>query len=405
MSSFCLVATHHLNIKPGGFVSPCWRATIPENSKSINNTSLKEVWNSTELIAVRKDLSQERFPNTCESCAEYEKIGADSTRILLRPHYLEMKKLQKSILADNETLSNILSLEIRLSNLCNLSCLHCSPKFSSVWEQRIEKISAEEKIFWESAHGSPDFNSDPLNLDAISEIINLINLGNIQEILWAGGEPLINADHYRILSSINDAQAAGIELSYSTNLNILKPEMDEIYKLWKKFKLVKIRISIDATPENYEYIRHGGKIDRVIQNILFLQENVDNLKIFGTCTTSLLNIKFYSAILYFFKSLNIFFDVCMVQTPKHLSIVNLPLFLKNQYSQQILDTLKYLNDDHTSSFSEEYAKHAQFHTKRVLDFMNNQTGDIELFRTFMHHIDALNGSDHYEYYSDYYSNN
>ena len=34
---------------------------------------------------------------------------------------------------------NIKSIEIRFDNICNLMCRHCSPKYSSMWENAVKK--------------------------------------------------------------------------------------------------------------------------------------------------------------------------------------------------------------------------------------------------------------------------
>lgn len=111
---------------------------------------------------------------------------------------------------------------------------------------------------------------------------------HVREIEFAGGEPLLDPIHYRILSNIKHPEQ--VTLKYSTNLSKLKlNDEHDVTELWKNFKDVKITISIDGDEELNTTIRRGSDWNTLRNNIKEVQEKLGDKisKIKGTtCITA-----------------------------------------------------------------------------------------------------------------------
>ena len=74
---------------------------------------------------------------------------------------------------------------------------------------------------------------------------------NVEEIEFAGGEPILDPIHFNILDSIKHPER--VTLKYSTNLSTLFSTKNmTLLGMWKKFKDIKLTVSIDGNKDtNY----------------------------------------------------------------------------------------------------------------------------------------------------------
>jgi len=143
-------------------------------------------------------------------------------------------------------------MDFRFSNLCNMSCRSCSPTFSTQWYDDFVK----------------EFGSVPKDL-AEQKFIQLKNkpgfkeelwpyLDTVEEVYWAGGEPLITDLHWEIMNHwVETGHAENVSVLYTTNFSQLTYKNQHVFDLWRKFKNVKISASLDAMGTHAEYIRKG----------------------------------------------------------------------------------------------------------------------------------------------------
>ena len=147
-------------------------------------------------------------------------------------------------------------LDVRNTNLCNLECTICVPYYSSKWAERL---------------GGQKFVTTDFSVD----------LSNVEHIYFAGGEPLLNPKHWKILDSISNPEH--ITLQYNSNLTSIK----DIEKYWPRFKNVKLNASMDAVGKLGEYLRYGTDWDKWEENLHYAA-NYATVKI--NPTISVLNI-------------------------------------------------------------------------------------------------------------------
>jgi MoaA/NifB/PqqE/SkfB family radical SAM enzyme len=112
---------------------------------------------------------------------------------------------------------------------------------------------------------------------------------HIQELYFAGGEPLLIPEHYKILEfMVDEGYAKNCNLRYNSN-GLELP--DKLFKLWDHFKEVRFNFSIDAYGERNDYIRYPSKWSDVETNLKRLDQNTkDNTVINIACAIQLLNV-------------------------------------------------------------------------------------------------------------------
>ena len=363
MSKYCPLPHLHLNLKQEGKVSACWR--YPDRLGDYRTQSLNEIWSSSKLSQLRTSLDDGVMPEGCRSCRDMESSGIKSTRQQALEDYKDFTPNGK-----------IQSIEIRFDNICNLMCRHCSPDYSSKWEAAVKKDTALlDKM---TQYGTYRKSEKHISLtdEIIDEVISLAP--NLKEILIAGGEPLYHDKHYNFIQRLLP-YAENIKLSYNTNLTTLEYKGKSILDLWKKFKKVEVRVSIDGDPSCYSYVRTNNNLNAIEQN-LFKVSYLKNVILSATCTTSMLNITRFADIVRYFNSLNVRFHASIVQYPECLNPKGLPDDLKDKVTFEFAQVLMELKDS-------KYYDKIKVHGQKVINYMNSDT--IDIFDEFLDYASTL----------------
>jgi len=87
----------------------------------------------------------------------------------------------------------------------------------------------------------------------------LINyLPMVEQVYFAGGEPLIMEEHYKILKALIDlGKANSVRLIYNTNFTQMSYKNLNVLDLWPEFKDVSVGASLDAMGPRAELMRNG----------------------------------------------------------------------------------------------------------------------------------------------------
>ena len=149
-------------------------------------------------------------------------------------------------------------LDFRNNNLCNLKCRSCGPGLSTSWASEMGTVN--------------------INLHRAESIADM-DLSHCKKIYFAGGEPLLNSQHYEILQRLIDI---GIDpvLMYSTNMTVLGAKNKSVKNLWPHFSRINVHASIDAVGIHAEFVRSGSSWKTIESNLSWMrtQSNV-NIKI------------------------------------------------------------------------------------------------------------------------------
>ena len=255
---FCIIPWIHLNTEPNGRVKPCC-AYFGEESGNLKNTTLEEIWNNEHTKSMRRSFLENKIPEGCLTCTKKESSGGVRYRMAVTERFSHhIEKAKSNTLPDGtyETFE-IIFWDFRFSNICNFKCRMCGPGASSSW---YDDFSPEEKKtnikFLDSSYYGTDL------MKYVDQFID-----SVEEIYFAGGEPLLMAEHYQILDKLISKERYDVFLRYNTNMSTIKYKDYDLINIWKRFKSVKIFASIDGIEENAEYSRSGTDWPKVEENL------------------------------------------------------------------------------------------------------------------------------------------
>jgi len=306
----------------------------------ITKNTLEEIWNNDNMIRIRQQVTSDIRPKECEPCFVLEDQGVESlrqrhiagvipeSRITLYPNALD------SLREDYTMPFEIPTMEIKLNNLCNLKCRMCHPMDSTSWNdwKEVEEFYIKENNYMVQAIKDLNllqkpyldkFEDNPNWWDSFAKIIPYFRRAE-----FAGGEPLMDPQHYRILDMLSE-YGYQIEIKYATNLTMLGKGRRNIYEYWPKFKSVALNVSIDGHGPSHEYIRGNSDYKELIQNIKEVQKIPNINRIVGAVAVQVSNVLVLDKMIeYFLDELGIVFYTNMVKYPNVLSIQTLPPELK-----------------------------------------------------------------------------
>lgn len=351
----CILPFIHKYINPQGLVMPCCIGNENFPIGNLNHDNLQDI----STLKIRNTMIKGQRPDACSTCWQKEDMGLESLRINVNRHW-EKYKDQKDF--------TLRHLDIRLSNICNLKCRMCSGKFSN-------RIAQEEL----EIYGFTKYKNEILEEKLKQKVLQYIedNIDTIESVNFAGGEPLINKEHYDILDILIKHNKTNVRLRYSTNFSILKFKTYDILSYWKKFKKVNLGASIDSIGKQSNYVRNGVEYN-VFEKNYNKVKNLKNIDFQIYSTLHLCNIlnlpdlqKRWVTLGLPCSKLN--FDLLV--NPEEQSITVLPIKFKKQAEEKILSHIKFLeNVSDSTSIIDEW--------KNVIKFMNGKDNSKFLKKFF-----------------------
>jgi sulfatase maturation enzyme AslB (radical SAM superfamily) len=92
------------------------------------------------------------------------------------------------------------------------------------------------------------------------------HLDYVEQIYFAGGEPLLMEEHYNILEELLRRGRTDVRLIYNTNFTHTDLKGRSVFEYWKQFQSVAVGASLDDQGPRAEYIRKGTDWAVVEQN-------------------------------------------------------------------------------------------------------------------------------------------
>ena len=265
--SLCVLPWIHFYINPQGQVGPCCVFNEKYEIGNLNKDQLTDIPNNAKFKKIRSDMLQNKRPASCSSCWHDEDNKIRSLRQNQNERfkkYLPLVKLTEPDGTFNDF--KLRYLDFRASNVCNLMCRMCSGKFSS-------KIAQEEK----EIYGNQHYVELKLTDNQIAKTLDYIeqNINNLDQIYFAGGEPLLMSEHYQILDLLLKYNKTDILISYNTNLTRLTYKSTNIVNYWRQFKNIYVGASIDLIGPQADYWRSGTIYKDLEKNYLAINDYVD----------------------------------------------------------------------------------------------------------------------------------
>ena len=337
--TFCMHPFTGLATREDGAIKVCCRS---QPIAWIQKESLESAWNNDAMKEVRRQVLCGERPDVCKPCFDLEDQGVESlrqrhingvipeARIKLYPNALDN-------LQDDYTMPfEFPTMEIKLNNLCNLKCRMCNPLDSTNWKDWDQVKSFYEKennylvptiqklVNIPGQYIGPFDNTD--NWWASFEKL----LPYFRRVEFAGGEPLMDPYHYKILDRLAE-YGHQIELKYATNGTTLGKGNRSIHNYWPRFKSIAVNVSIDGIYDVYEYIRGNGKFSEIEENVKVFKSFPNVSRVVGAFTVQANNIlQICDVIDYFLNTMGIVFYSHRVNYPQALSAQTLPVELKQQ---------------------------------------------------------------------------
>ena len=253
--TFCMYPWIHLHAYPTGEAYPCCHAEMGVGQVGdCRKNTLEQIWTDTSMQQLRRDMLTETPNAACGRCYEQEANGFFSGRKSANKHHgHHVKKLEANPF-------EMTYWDIRFSNLCNLKCRSCGHIFSSQWYQDQAKLAGGD---WKDRNTVLNY-AGRTELDMWQQLEP--HLDYVEQIYFAGGEPLLMEEHYNILEELVRRGRFDVRLNYNTNFTHTDLKGRSVFEYWKQFKSVAVGASLDGMGHPAEYIRKGTRWYDVVQN-------------------------------------------------------------------------------------------------------------------------------------------
>jgi radical SAM protein with 4Fe4S-binding SPASM domain len=347
-NTFCILPWMHLYVGPDGNVLPCCAADQKYPMGSTSKNSVDSILKSTAFNQLRKNMLDGKRSKECSRCYAQEDAGLQSLRQLHNARWSK-ESIKFNTTGTIEEFAPVF-LDIRLNNICNLKCRMCSGYFSSAIAQE-EATLFNNQEYLDTAIGSTQ------KALVLEEIIQYLPYA--KKIYFAGGEPLITAEHYKILDALVTCNNTNLEIFYNTNFTSLVYKGTSIVDIWKKFTNITVGASLDAMGAVAEYVRHGTKWETIESNLALLKSHCPHVKFTVTSVAGLLNV---SSLIELQKSwhenqtLDISkFTVTTMVGPEQLTLQVLPDKQKMQVSEKIKAHIKWCKQHRALTLAKQWS--------------------------------------------------
>ena len=337
--TFCMLPWIHLHAWPDGRAYPCCLGKAAHPVGNFKEKSMRDIWNDEPMRQIRRNMLEDKPCKECADCYEQESVGFASMRNNSNKNFGQYINEVDTTLPDGSLPDfKIHYWDVRFSNICQLKCRSCGSIFSSRWydddvklwgkplRPRVQFAGRHEEDVWEQMQE---------------------HIPHVDQIYFAGGEPLIMEEHNRILKLLIEKGNTNVRLIYNTNLNDLHFKKESVLDLWKQFPNVCVAASLDDMGNRAEVIRSGTNWAQVEQNIRDLKEQCPHIDFMISPTLSLMNIwnftKFHRYMVEsgFIRPQD--FNLNILQNPEAYRIDVLPEDIKLKFKEEFEEHIRWLD--------------------------------------------------------------
>ena len=273
--TFCLAPWVSIHTWPDGKVFPCclWNSRDPVGN--VNAQSLEEIWNNEKMKKIRRSFLKGEKLKSCDRCFHLEDTVDQSYRQRInKDHKDKMHYVNETNQDGSLNIMNLHLWDVRISNFCNFKCRSCGLGLSSSWYSDSKALG--EKV----DKALININDKASFMDMLEPHYNCVD-----EIYFAGGEPLIMPEHYQILDRLLELGRTDVNIRYSTNFSKLTYKGKHIFDYWKHFPNLELYISIDGVGKIGEYVRKGFDDKLFYDNIMAFKKSGLKVRDYGYAIT------------------------------------------------------------------------------------------------------------------------
>lgn len=376
---FCISPWIHIHTWPNEKVYPCCLTPMDYPIGDLSTQTLEEVWNDQPMKQLRQNMINGIKSKSCQRCYTFEDTGQTSMRNTLNDRYQTHFKEVDNTLSDGTYKKlNLVYWDFRFSNICNFKCRMCGPQLSTGWYSDTKKI-------YKTLPSDVPHEVDPEKLWKQIEPL----FETVEEIYFAGGEPLLMEEHYRILKKLDEMKRYDVRIRYNSNFSQLIYKSQDVLDIWPKFKTVEMYASVDGSHQRGELIRKGLDWNEFLTNRIRLKEKAPNVRFVINYTVIALNA-FHSVD--FHKEMvdqgiidnpNDFLLNLSVD-PAHLSAQILPASYKVDLKQIVEEYVNELSQNHS-------LHHITNNFKSLINFVdsNDKSDLLDKFKSHMLTLDNI----------------
>jgi sulfatase maturation enzyme AslB (radical SAM superfamily) len=288
---------------------------------------------------VRRDMLAGRENINCAGCYKEESHGITSFRqnknLDIEHLNIDVDRLLANTAEDGSLHDFRMQYwDIRFSNICNLKCRQCGPKYSHTWGSDAAALGQTPTQKNYVIHAR---NEEHVDMDIYGD------LSQLKEVYFAGGEVLFHQEHWDLLDRLVELGLQDIRLTYTTNLTKLNFGSKRLEEYLKQFSNVLFIVSVDAVEDLGCYIRSGLNWQELVNNIETVSK-YPGVNIKFNCVVTVYNILHLKPMLEFaYKWGNAYspIDLTLCHHPEDINIRNLPNDIKELAELRLLSSKHY----------------------------------------------------------------
>ena len=269
--TLCLLPWLNLSVDVDGASRPCCKFDhVSEVGRQplsgLADAGLAGAWNSPGMQALRRQFLAGERPRACASCWAEEDAGVPSFRQV----FLRDRGVSPEVDVDDLTPDQPHSLDLKLSNSCNLSCRICGPVASSKWlTEELAAVPAPRRrpgsFVAQLADDRRYLAANKLTDDPAERALLERWAPAIEHLELTGGEPMLSKESGDVLELLaHHGDPSRTTLQITTNATLVD---DRIVRHLDRFRAVTISLSVDDMGPRLEYQRHPARWDEVRANI------------------------------------------------------------------------------------------------------------------------------------------
>jgi sulfatase maturation enzyme AslB (radical SAM superfamily) len=319
---------------------------------TIQDQFVEHAWNGKDMRDIRTAMIQGNRVEGCSTCYLQEEAGRESNRVHANNEWawrLGDEELEQRVryakINGGVVNKDIVYLDLRLGNLCNLKCRMCNPWNSSQIAKEHKDIVIADSDYskvWAKTFGKfPEAvmkNQEWFESDLLwDQVIKLIP--ELKKVYMTGGEPTLIDHNFKFMQECIDQGRKDILLFFNTNCTNVNQKFTDLVS---QFDEININASLDGIGVINEYVRPPSKWSQLEVNVEKLAA-LPNIKLGVTPTVQVYNVFNLVETLTWVDELNkkykkkIFVDLLINIHPHQLNVNILPDSLRAEALKMLTD--------------------------------------------------------------------
>lgn len=315
------------------------------DKKELQDATPMDVYNHPKMQKLRENLKNGVKDKACEVCWDQEERGIKSFRQYANElpgdnilNEKQMKRLVKN--------HNLETIDMSISNACNLACRMCDTTASSKLKKDFNyfiKHNLQDDAAYAISRWAKKPNLNSYRLKDVSQWKWIMDNGDkFKTLRLSGGEPFYNKDVLQFIDKcIDKGWNKTLTLEFHTNGTLFTQELLDKLKLFN----CKLQFSIDGTHEVYEYIRYPQSWKDLEKSVTMFNDQVKSRFFEVSMVVQICNIFNIPSYLEWLTNLN-HSDVSLVfseiyTNDRGVALYHLPIRLLEEAKAEILEAGKH----------------------------------------------------------------